>query len=39
MQKLHVELFGEEFKGGHRAMADVEALVRISKELRSRQLI
>jgi len=39
LQALHEHLFGEEFKGAHRAMTDVEALTRIVKELLNRQII
>lgn len=33
LTKLHLELFGKEFASAHRAMADVEALARCTKEL------
>lgn len=39
LAKLHMELTGETFEGAHRAMADVEALVRCVKKLREQARI
>lgn len=39
LSELHEHLFGEAFEGAHRAMVDVEALVRICVELRKRKVI
>ncbi len=36
LDKLYVHLFGEEFKGAHRAKGDVQALTRCFNELRNR---
>lgn len=39
LSELHEHLFGEAFEGAHRAMVDVEALVRICVELRKRGML
>ena len=39
LTKLHLELFGKEFAGAHRAMGDVEALTPISVELFKRGML
>jgi DNA polymerase III epsilon subunit-like protein len=39
LTKLHVHLFGVEFKEAHRAMTDVEALTKCVKELINQKLI
>lgn len=39
LTKLHLELFGKEFEGAHRAMGDVEALTPICVELFKRGML
>ena len=39
LQELHKILFGEEFEGGHDALADTRAMVRCFFELRKRDII
>lgn len=39
LSKLHIHLFGEDFKEAHRAMHDVEALTKCVKELIKNQTI
>lgn len=39
LSKLHHWCFGESFEGAHRAMVDVEALVRCVRHLRKEQMI